>query len=69
MEVITYCLNNKILIEYFEDLSKYRRQEDTLSRDKLDGVIEAYRNYHKKEHIAEDHIVYLNQSEIERLND
>ena len=47
-------LNNKILVEYFDGLERYRRQRDKLSNPKFEKVIHAYTEYHRKEHIAED---------------
>lgn len=61
-------LDNTILIEYFDELSDYRRQKDKLSSNKLQKVINAYETYHKKHHIAEDHTIYLNRQDIEKLN-
>ena len=61
-------LNNVILVENFDELINYRRQPDKLSDRKLMSVIDAYRNYHKKHHIAEDRTVYLDREEIENLN-
>lgn len=61
-------LNNVILVENTENLVKYRRQKDKLSSAKLESVIKAYREYHEKHHIAEDRMVFLDQSEIEELN-
>lgn len=60
--------NNTILVEYFDGIEQYRRQKDTLSRDKLQKVIEAYREYHQNNEIPEDRIVYLDKDEIEKLN-
>ena len=62
-------LYNKIQVENYEGLKKYRRQEDTLSKNKLEDVIEAYQDYQKKHHIADDRSVYLTKEDIERLND
>ena len=60
--------NNTILLEYFDGLEKYRRQKDTLSQNKLQSVIRAYKEYHEKNEIPEDRIVYLDKEEIEALN-
>ena len=61
-------LNNKILLEDYPGLLRFRRQEDVLSAGKMDDVAEAYIGYHKKHHIAENRIVYLDKEEIESLN-
>ncbi len=60
--------NNTILLEYYEGLEKYRRQKDTLSSNKLKGVIHAYKEYHDNNEIPENRIVYLDKNEIEELN-
>lgn len=60
--------NNTILIEYFDGLEKYRRQTDKLSTNKLNNVIQAYNDYHLKNEIPENRIVYLDKNEIEKLN-
>lgn len=60
--------NNTILLEYYDGLQKYRRQEDTLSQNKLEAVVNAYKDYHNKNEIPENRIVYLDKNEIEELN-
>lgn len=55
-------------IEYYEELSKYRRQEDKLSKEKLEKVISRYNSYHSKYFIDDNKNVYLSKSEIEKLN-
>lgn len=61
-------LDNSLQIQYFDDLSKYRRQADTLSHEKLVNVLHAYKNYHETHEISDDKIVFMTQSEIEKLN-
>lgn len=61
-------LDNTIHIEYFENLSHYRRQKDKLSESKLNDVLEAYNNYHKRYEISEDKQVYMDEQEIDNLN-
>ena len=60
--------HNTILLEYYDDLEKYRRQRGKLSERKLKSVIEAYKKYHKEHQIDEDRIVYLDKDELENLN-
>jgi len=57
-------LDNKIQIEYFDDLIKYRRQPDKLSENKLEDVLEAYDNYHKTNIIESNKIVYITKEEL-----
>lgn len=60
--------NNTILLENYDGIEKYRRQEDVLSKNKLESVIAAYRKYHDENEIPEDRIVYLDRETIENLN-
>ena len=60
--------NNTILLEYYDGIEKYRRQKDTLSSNKLECVIKAYKEFHAKNEIPESRIVYLDKDEIEKLN-
>ena len=61
-------LDNSFQIEYFEGLTRYRRQTDTLSECKLAEVLAAYRKYHEENEIDEAKIVFMSKSEILRLN-
>ena len=61
-------MNNRIILEYFDELSRYRRQTDTLNKNKLDKVIQKYKDYHNKNLIPENRIVYLDKEEIQKLN-
>ncbi len=61
-------LNNTIKLEYYDDLSRFRRQRDKLSNNKLKKVIDAYYDYHKNNRIEESHTIYLNREDIEELN-
>ncbi len=61
-------LNNTIKLEYYDDLSRFRRQTDKLSSNKLKKVIDAYYDYHKNNRIEESHTIYLNKEDIEELN-
>ncbi|MCR5846596.1 MAG: hypothetical protein K6G75_00535 [Lachnospiraceae bacterium] len=60
--------NNTIMLEYFDGIEKYRRQKDKLSNNKLQNVIQAYKEYHENNEIPENRIVYLDHIEIEKLN-
>lgn len=57
-------LDNKIQIEYFDELIQYRRQSDKLSNNKLNEILEAYKNYHKINIIESNKIVYITKLEF-----
>jgi hypothetical protein len=61
-------LDNSFQIENFRSLSQYRRVTDKLSGEKLQGVLRAYKMYHEQHHISENKQVFMNKSEIEKLN-
>ena len=61
-------LDNSFQIEYFEDLAIYRRQTETLSKEKLREVLEAYHSYHEENEIDDLKIVFMSKNEILRLN-
>lgn len=61
-------LDNKFMLELHNGLLKYRRQTDKLSSDKLNDVIEAYQQYHNNHHLDENKIVFMEEDEIEKLN-
>ena len=61
-------LDNSFQLEYFEGLSRYRRQTETLSKNKLRYVLEAYRKYHEENEIDDLKIVFMSKNEILELN-
>ena len=61
-------LNNKILIEYFEDLKKYRKTLKTLSKNKLKELLKDYFEYQKNTIIKEERKVYIKKEELKELN-
>ena len=61
-------LDNSFQLEYFEGLSRYRRQTETLSKNKLREVLHAYRKYHEENEIDDLKIVFMSKNEILRLN-
>ena len=61
-------LDNSLKIEYFDNLSRYRRQTDKLSSQKLFDVLNAYNTYHETYKIEEIKNVYMDRGEILRLN-
>jgi hypothetical protein len=61
-------LDNSLKIEYFNDLSKFRRQKDKLSEGKLNSVLAAYKRYHNTYEIADTKDVYMTKDEVLELN-
>lgn len=61
-------LDNTFRIELFSGLENYRRQEDCLSAMKLAAVLSSYKSYRDRHEIDENKNVYMDQSEITRLN-
>ncbi len=60
-------LDNTFRVELYDGLSKYRRQTDKLSEDKLKDVLKSYRIYHEIHHIDENKQVYMDRKEFEDL--
>lgn len=60
-------LDNTLKVELYDELVKYRRQADKLSKDKLCGVLEAYQDYHDKHEIDENKQIYMDKRELEQL--
>lgn len=60
-------LDNTFRVELYDGLSKYRRQTDKLSEDKLKDVLKSYRSYHEIHHIDENKQVYMDRKEFEDL--
>ncbi len=61
-------LDNKITLEYFEELLKCRRTTDTLSEKRLQEILKAYHTYHETHIIEDAKIVYMSKEEIIKLN-
>lgn len=61
-------LDNSLKVEYFDGLSRFRRQKDKLSKERLRGVLLAYKEYHRTHEIAEIKDVYMTEREILELN-
>lgn len=60
-------LDNTLKVELYSGLVQYRRQEDKLSTEKLDNVLNAYHTYHENHVILEDKQVYMSREEVEDL--
>ncbi len=61
-------LDNLIQIEYFEDLKKFRRTNDTLSQGRLSSIISDYKEYHNNNIISPIKSVYITQDELLQYN-
>ena len=62
-------LDNTFLIEDCIELeTRFRRQTDKLSSEKLEDVLNAYQKYHDTHEIDENKIVYMDRNEILTLN-
>lgn len=61
-------MDNTFQLEYYDEMVKYRRQEEKLSAKKLADVIKAYDNYHHNHEILENKQVYISKNELEELN-
>lgn len=62
-------LNNTLTIEYFPELTKYRKTKATLSYDKLTDLINDYKIYHKNNFIPDERKVHMTKEEILKLNE
>ena len=61
-------LDGIIQFENYDDLVKYRRQKDCLSKDKLKDLLKHYKKYHENHEIFDDKQVFMSKEEIEKLN-
>lgn len=59
--------DNTLKVEYHEELSKYRRQKDKLSANKLKDVLTEYKEYHEKNRIDENKEVFMDWAELTAL--
>lgn len=60
-------LDNTFRVELYDGLTRYRRQTDKLSEEKLKDVLKSYRSYHEVHHIDENKQVYMDRGEFENL--
>ena len=61
-------LNNTLTIEYFPELTQFRKTKEKLSQDKLEDLINDYKIYHKKNFIPDERKVHMTKDEILKLN-
>ena len=61
-------LDNRLTIENHCGLLNYRRQQDVLSKEKLESLLEAYAEYHEKYSVDENKIVHITEAELNQIN-
>lgn len=62
-------LNTKLTIERFNGLSMFRKTKDTLSKNKLNELLNDYKEYQKNNNLKEERIVHMTKKEILLLNE
>lgn len=62
-------LNTKLTIENFDDLKKYRKTVDLLTKTKLDELLNDYKDYQSNNKVKEERIVHMTRYEILELNE
>lgn len=62
-------LNTKLTIENFDDLKKYRKTTDLLSKSKLKELLKEYNEYQNENKIKEERIVHMTKEELIAMND
>ena len=62
-------LNTKLTIENFDDLKKYRKTTDLLSKIKLKELLKEYNEYQNENKIKEERIVHMTKEELIAMND
>ena len=61
-------LNTKLTIELFDELIKYRKTTKLLSQDKLNTLLNDYKEYQNNNVIKEERIDKMNKDELLKLN-
>lgn len=61
-------LNNKLTIEKFPELSKYRKTTNKLSQNKLNEILFEYKDFHKSNIIKNERIVHMTKKDILTIN-
>lgn len=61
-------LNNTLTMDYFPELTKFRKTTEKLSKEKLEDLINDYKIYHKENFIPDERIVHMSKEEILELN-
>ena len=61
-------LNTKLTIDNFDELKLFRKTKDLLSKNKLNELLQDYRDYQQNNKIKEERIVHMTKSELLELN-
>lgn len=61
-------LNTKLTIENFNNLKKYRKTKDLLSKTKLNELLNDYKDYQNNNKIKKERIIHMTKCEILKLN-
>lgn len=61
--------NTKLTIEFFPELSNYRQTVDTLSKTKLNELLNEYNLYQRENKINKERIVHMTKYELLELNE
>ena len=62
-------LNTRLTIENFDDLKKYRKTTDLLSKSKLKELLKEYNEYQNENKIKEERFVHMTKEELIAMND
>ena len=62
-------LNTKLTIENFDDLKKYRKTTDLLSKSKLKELLKECNEYQNENKIKEERFVHMTKEELIAMND
>ena len=61
-------LNNTFTIDYFPELVRYRKSNNTLTEERLVDLLSSYNDYHAENIIDENKIVHMSKAEVIALN-
>ena len=61
-------LNNKLVIENFPELIRFRKTTEKLSEAKLKSLLDDYNDYHEKNFISDLRNIYMTKEEILKWN-
>lgn len=61
-------MDNKLRIEFFNEVAMMRRQEDVLSQEKFADALMAYSKYQAEHVIHRDKDVFVTRKELEHIN-